>query len=206
MTTRPGWPRPEPRLSKADQRYIQIYEAAAKLFYEKGFAGTSLQDLAEAVGLQKASLYHYISSKDELLFGTVEYAHTALLAVLESVEVPGLTPLQKIEGILRQHAEFCAANTHITSVFYQDRAALSPEHAERVIAARDHYEKVVRHLIAEAQEEGEVSGDLDPKLATLAVLGVVNWIIQWYRPDSALTPQQVGETFSALALKILTVD
>lgn len=199
-----GWPRLQPHLTKADQRSTQIYEAAARLFYEKGFAGTTLQDLADAIGLHKASLYHYISSKDELLFATVDYAHSSLTGILATADVPGLTPLQKIQRILRAHAEFCAEHVHITAVFYKDGGALAPEHLQRVIDARNNYEQAVRHLIVEGQEAGEIRADLDSKLAVLAVFGVVNWIIQWYEPSSRLTPEEVGVQFSQLALRILT--
>ena len=197
------WPRRPPRPSKADDRYAHIYETAARLFYERGYARTSLQDLATAVGLQKGSLYHYIDSKEDLLFGITEYAHTFFLALVEGIDQDALTPLARLERTLQQHAQFAAEHFHVTAAFYNDRASLSPERQRRVVETRDAYEAKLRRLIRDGQAAGEFADDLDPRLAVFAVLGMINWINQWYRPDGPLSPAEIAETLATMSLRAL---
>lgn len=197
------WPRRRQVPNKSDERYEQIYETAARLFYEKGYASTSLQDLANAVGLQKGSLYHYISSKEDLLFGITEYAHNFFLDLVGTVDDPALTPLQNLERTLRTHAEFAAEHFHVTAAFYNDRQALSDERQQRVIETRDAYEAKLRQLIRQGQEQGEIAPDIDPRMALFGVLGMINWINQWYQPDGPLSPSEIGAAFATLSVRAL---
>lgn len=207
MTTVDGspsrWPRRRPAPSKTDERYDQIYETAARLFYEKGYASTSLQDLANAVGLQKGSLYHYISSKEDLLFGITEYAHSFFLELVEGTEDPDLSPLENLERTFRAHAEFAAEHFHVTAAFYNDRSALSLERQQRVVQTRDAYEGKLRQLVRDGQAAGEIAADLDPRMAVFGVLGMINWINQWYRPNGPTTPAQIADTFASLSARAL---
>ncbi|TQN42809.1 TetR family transcriptional regulator [Blastococcus colisei] len=197
------WPRRPPGPNRADERYAQIYETAARLFYEKGYSRTSLQDLANAVGLQKGSLYHYIDSKEDLLFGITEYAHNFFLQLLEGVDEENLSPLAKLERMLRLHAEFAAAHFHVTAAFYNDRSALSEERQERVVQTRDAYEARLRQLVRDGQAAGEVAADVDPRMAVFGVLGMINWINQWYRPEGRMSPQEIATVFATLSVRAL---
>jgi AcrR family transcriptional regulator len=207
MTLPPGelshWPRRPPTPSKADERYAQIYETAARLFYEKGYAGTSLQDLANAVGLQKGSLYHYIDSKEDLLFGITEYAHTFFLTLVDEIDQEELSPLARLERTLRRHAEFAAEHFHVTAAFYNDRASLSVERQQRVVETRDAYEAKLRQLVREGQSAGQFAADLDPRLAVFGVLGMINWINQWYRPDGPLSAGDIADVFATMCVRAL---
>jgi AcrR family transcriptional regulator len=207
MTTVEGapsrWPRRRQVPSKTDERYDQIYESAARLFYEKGYASTSLQDLANAVGLQKGSLYHYIDSKEDLLFGITEYAHTFFLELVDSIDDPQLSPLETLERTMKAHAEFAAEHFHVTAAFYNDRHALSEERQQRVIETRDAYEAKLRQLIRDGQAAGEIADDLDPRMAVFGVLGMINWINQWYRPGGAMTPSDIAATFATMSVRAL---
>ena len=197
------WPRRQAGPSKADERYNQIYESAARLFYEKGYASTSLQDLANAVGLQKGSLYHYIDSKEDLLFGITEYAHSFFVELLNGVEELELTPLEKIERMVRLHVEFAAEHFHVTAAFYNDRSALSKERQLRVVDTRDAYENKLRCLIKDGQDAGQIAKDLDPKIAAFGLLGMVNWINQWYKSEGALTPRELADAFTTMCIRAL---
>lgn len=207
MTTMDGlagqWPRRRSGPTKADKRSDQIYETAARLFYEKGYGSTSLQDLANEVGLQKGSLYHYIDSKQDLLFEISEYAHRFFLELLGDIDTPGLSPLEKIERTLRLHAEFAAERFHVTAAFYNDRSALSEDRQRRIIATRDAYEKKLRDLVSEGQERGEIAADLDPRMAVFGVLGMINWINHWYRPGGALSPKEIASSFASMSVRAL---
>jgi AcrR family transcriptional regulator len=201
-TARP-WPPRRTRPTKAEARYDQIYETAARLFHEKGYGSTSLQDLATAVGLQKGSLYHYIDSKEDLLYGITEYAHNFFIDLVRGVNEADRSPLEGIEATLRLHAEFAAEHFHVTAAFYRDRSALSADRQERIVATRDAYEKALRRLIREGQAAGQIAEDLDPKLAVLGILGMINWINQWYNPDGPLTPSDIADAFCKMCVRAL---
>jgi AcrR family transcriptional regulator len=197
------WPRRPLTPSKADERYAQIYETAARLFYEKGYARTSLQDLANAVGLQKGSLYHYIDSKEDLLFGITEYAHSFFLSLVEGIDQEELTPLGRLERTLRRHAEFAAEHFHVTAAFYNDRRSLSPERQQRVVDTRDAYEAKLRQLVRDGQAAGQIAPELDPRMAVFGVLGMVNWINHWYRPDGPQSAGEISDVFATLCVRAL---
>ena len=197
------WPRRSPTPSRSDVRYVQIYETAARLFYERGYARSSLQDLANAVGLQKGSLYHYIDSKEDLLFGITEYAHGFFLALVDGVDQDDLTPMARLKRTLQRHAQFAAEHFHVTAAFYNDRASLSLERQQRVVETRDAYEAKLRRLVRDGQAAGEFASDLDPRLAVFGILGMVNWIHQWYRPDGPLSPPDIAEVLATMCVRAL---
>lgn len=197
------WPRPKIRPRKAEVKNDQIFETAARLFYEKGYTATSLQDLAHAVGLQKGSLYYYIDSKKDLLFAITDYAHRFFVELTENAKDEGGTPLQTLERMLFQHARFAAEHFHVTAAFYNERSALSEEYQERIVATRDAYETSLRRLVRSGQDAGEFAADLDPRLAVFGVLGMINWIHQWYRPGGSLSPAEIAAALSRQAVRSL---
>lgn len=190
--------------SKGDRRHEQLYEAAGKLFYEKGYAGTSLQDLADAVGLQKGSLYHYIDSKEDLLFGIMQYSHQFFTELVVADGVATGSPTERLQELLHRHAKFAVENFHTQSVFYHERDRLSPERRQTVLAIRDEYEHLLRALVAEGQRAGEFIDDLDPKLAVFGMLGIINWINSWYRPGGSLSAEAIADAFSAMAVRSIS--
>ena len=199
------WPRQRTAQSKGDRRNEQIYEAAARLFYEKGYASTSLQDLADSVGLQKGSLYHYISSKEDLLFSITEHSHTFFMELVVNQALEG-TPSERLEELLYRHAKFAADHFLLTAVFYNERSALSPEHRSHVIATRDSYEALLRELIEAGQQAGEFAQDIDVKIGTLGILGMINWIHHWYHPDGSVDSEQIARMLARMAIRSLCHD
>lgn len=198
-----AWPRRKVGPSKADARYDQIYETAARLFYEKGYAATSLQDLANAVGLQKGSLYYYIDSKEDLLYGITDYAHTFFTDLVEQARDEGASPAEGLRRLLHRHAKFAAEHFHVTAAFYNERGALAPERQAVIVQTRDAYEASLRAYVKQGQEAGEFSAELDPKIAVFGILGMINWMYQWYRPGGGLTPQELADALSAQAVRSL---
>ncbi len=189
--------------TKGDERHDLIYETAARLFHENGYEATSLQDLATAVGLQKGSLYHYIDSKEDLLFGIVEYTHRFFLDVLEATVDPERSPIDEIHAIATAHALFATQNFHITSAFYNARSALSAERRRAVTRTRDDYEAKVCDLVRAGQARGEVALDVDAKLAARGLLGMLNSIQQRYRLSDDMTPEAVAVEYARLCVRAL---
>jgi AcrR family transcriptional regulator len=188
------------------RRRQEILEAAAGVFHEKGYKATSIQDIADAVGILKGSLYYYITSKEDLLFEILQDVHQQGLQNLERIdETPG-TPLQKIRAFVKVHVTHNAENLVKMAVFFHDFRSLSPERREIIVAERDLYDKHLRSLIAAAQREGAVCPDLDPKLTSIEILGMMNWIYHWYRPGGNLPVSALADSMADFVVAGIACD
>jgi AcrR family transcriptional regulator len=188
------------------RRRQEILEAAAGVFHEKGYKATSIQDIADAVGILKGSLYYYITSKEDLLFEILQDVHQQGLQNLERVDkVPG-SPLQKIRAFVTVHVTHNAENLVKMAVFFHDFRSLSPERREIIVAERDLYDQHLRALISEGQKDGSVCPDLDPKLTSIEILGMMNWIYHWYRPGGTLSVSALADSMADFVVAGLACD
>jgi AcrR family transcriptional regulator len=162
------------------ERREELTRTAARLFAERGYHGTSLADLADALGIQKASLYHHIAAKEDLLWEVAwsgaESFHRALDAVPE-----GVPTTEKIRLALAGHLGVVAGQLDAATVFTREWRALEGERRERFIAERRRYEGRIRDLFREGVERGELRTDLDVATAALLFLSAANWAYTWLR-------------------------
>ncbi len=175
-------------------KQAEIMQAAISLFQQKGYHATSMQDIADAVGLQKGSLYHYISGKEDLLVVIMHDAlgqYNARLAAVKGLDLP---VRQRLEMAVRHHLQGIAENLGMLTIFLRESYALRPEQQEQITRESDRYNRMFEELFAEGVASGEVRA-LDPKLATRTVLGACNWIYRWYRPDGRMTIGEMGDFF-----------
>jgi AcrR family transcriptional regulator len=180
------------------RRHIEVLEAAARVFHEKGYESTSIQDIAEAVGILKGSLYYYIRSKEDLLYEIIKAVHEDALANVRQVDLMEGEPLQKIRAFVVSHLVFNAENLTRMGVFFHDFRSLSGERRQHIVEARDMYDELVRRLIREGQEQQTICPEIDPKSATFAIMGSLNWIYQWYKPDGKLPARMIAQEFADL--------
>jgi TetR/AcrR family transcriptional regulator, cholesterol catabolism regulator len=161
-------------------RREELTRTAARLFAERGYHGTSLADLAEALGIQKASLYHHIDTKEDLLWEVARSGaaafHTALDAVPDSVPAT-----EKIRLALRAHLRVVAEQLDAATVFTREWRALEGERRASFVAERRRYEERIRDLFREGVERGELRTDLDVATAALLLLSAANWAYTWLR-------------------------
>ncbi len=190
------------RRDQAERRQ-EIIDAAAAIFHEKGYAATSIQDVAEAVDILKGSLYYYIKSKDDLLFSVIEEVHEGGLRNLEVGKAADGSALDRIRGFVTRHAAYNAANLVKMTVFFHDFRSLSDERRKEIVEERDLYDQYLRGVIAEGQEEGSIRSDVDPKLAAFWILGGMNWMYQWYRPDGPEPLGVIADAFADLSVNSL---
>jgi TetR/AcrR family transcriptional regulator, cholesterol catabolism regulator len=182
------------------KRREEIFDAAARIFHEKGYEATSIQDVADAVGILKGSLYYYITSKEDLLFQVIDEVHRESLEKLDALKQVEGDSLVRLRRFIESHVENNARNLVRIGVFFHDFRSLSPERRAQIVAERDLYDKALRSLIREGQVEGVVAEDVDPKLTAMAILGMMNWIYQWYRPDGSHSPERIAREFANLVL------
>lgn len=189
-----------------EQRWAELIEVATQVFYEKGYDGASLQDIADRLGMLKGSLYYYIQSKEDLLFDVVSTVHRDGLAVIRArADVEG-EPLQKLESVIVGHVEHTCRNLVPTAVFLHEISALPAGRREEVLGSEHAYQGVFRGLIEQAQKQGDVRADLDPRLAALSVLGSTNWVYRWFRPGGAFTPEQIGAELAEMSIRGIATE
>src|SRR3982751_998684 len=162
-------------------RRDDLTRVAARLFAEKGYHGTSTADLAEAMGVQKGSLYAHIESKADLLWEVAREGAEAFQAALDGVPDDGPI-VERIRAALRGHLRVVAEQLDIATVFVREWRYLEGERREIFVAERRRYEERFRALYREGRELGELRTDLDDATATLLALSAANWAYTWLRP------------------------
>jgi AcrR family transcriptional regulator len=182
----------------------QILESAAEIFRIKGYHAASMQDIANAVHLQKASLYHYFSGKQEILLALLDQALDMLFERVSAVLALELPANEKLCQAMRIYLGILEEHAALTSVLLLEHRSLDPEYHDRHIPRRDRFERLWRDLIQEGIQSG-IFRSTDPAMTARALLGVMNWTITWYRPDGNLSMEQISDRFSSLFLSGLQV-
>ena len=177
----------------------RILEEAAKLFTEKGYEATSVQDLAQALGLSKAALYHHFGSKEEILYEISLLALKGLVAAGEkALEVAD--PKAALLRFMEAHARYFEENRPFFVAMLQGLQSLSPEHREATVRLRDRHEENLRAILRRGVEQG-VFREVDVALAGRAVLSMLNWMIRWFRPDGPMRAEEVARAYHDLILR-----
>jgi len=173
---------------------VEILKAAAKAFRKLGYHGATVEEIAAALQMKKGNLYYYFRNKEEILFACHQYSLDRLLAILDEIERSGVSPEQKLRGLIGAFVHTILNELHGTALGL-DLEALSPAHLRTVIARRDRFDKGMREVL----KEGIRSGTFvyaDAKLLSFAILGAVNWIPRWYSPNGPSTSEEIAERFA----------
>lgn len=177
----------------------QILEVAAQIIRQKGFHATSMQDIADAVNLQKASLYHHVSSKQEILLALLDQALDMLTERLQIVMESDLPADEKLHLAIDTFLEALNEHRDLVSVLLLEHRSLDVEFHTRHIVRRDRFERLWRDLIQEGMDSGKFHVS-DPALTARALLGVMNWTVTWYRPTGPLAMESISNHLSTLFL------
>ncbi len=186
-----------PSSADTQHRLREICRTAARVFYEKGYTGASMQDIAEAVGLTKAGLYHHVGSKDRLLFEIMNYGMDILKeTVLEQV-ASIRDPREKLRQTIAGHIHLIvrARDLEITVILHENRS-LRGSLRERIDARKREYIHFLENLISEVQQLSGREPLISPKLAAFALLGMINWLYQWYRSEGPIPENQLAQVYS----------
>ncbi|MCP3936029.1 MAG: TetR/AcrR family transcriptional regulator [Actinomycetia bacterium] len=178
----------------------RIRDEAAALFREKGFNGTSMSDLAKAVGITKSSLYHHFPSKQALLAEIVELTVNRVSPLVQQVADSDRPVDERLGNAVAIHTVAAIHDQDAVACFTEEGRYLSPEFMAPHIVERDRYELIFRQMF----EEGMTSGAFVPQdadLAVKAILGMCNSVVRWYRPGGTHTPEQIAEDFARFAVR-----
>ena len=178
----------------------QIIEVASLLFQERGYHATSIQDIAERLGVTKAALYYYIKNKELTLYEIHNKAMQTIETRMQEVLKRNEGPKEKLAAIIFMHIQALVDESPIITVFFNERNHLLPEHLEVINKRRRQYEENTAKVIYEGIEAGVFKKDIDAMLATYAVIGMCNWLYQWYNPAGRLKPQEIAGLYSKIVL------
>ena len=173
-----------------------VLAAAVRLFNEHGYDATSMFDVAESLGISKSALYHHVSSKEQLLEMAVDRALDGLFEAAEEVRATDAAATVRLERLIRRSVLVLADRLAFVTLLLRVRGNTEVElHA---VARRREFDRLVTDLVKQAQAEGGVRSDVDPATAARLLFGMVNSLIEWYRPDRG-APESIATTVTALA-------
>jgi AcrR family transcriptional regulator len=178
------------------QKLREICRIAARVFYEKGYDGASMQDIAEAVELTKAGLYHHVGSKDRLLFEIMNYGMDILDETVLAHVKDIADPREKLRQIIIGHIDLIvrARDLEITVILHENRS-LKGALRKKINARKRKYIDYLEGLIEQAQERAGVPPPISPRLAAFALLGMINWLYQWFRPEGPTRQNELAEAY-----------
>ena len=186
---------------KREARIERIHDAAAALFAERGYHATRMQDVADAVDMQKGSLYYYFASKEDLLVSLVEGRVGAALDVLRAIVSDGNPVEQRVRSAIAGHLTVFQQRADVYTIFNSEKLhSISEDTAVKVDELGREYERLWADLLAEGVTSGVFRADLDVAVTVKAVLGMCNMTLSWFRPAGRLTIEQVADRFSDLVL------
>jgi AcrR family transcriptional regulator len=194
------------RNSRVLRRESEIIDAAARVFAERGYHGTSTQAIADVLGMRQASLYYYFPSKEAALEIVCLRGTDGFVEAAEAVvERPG-TPMQKLAGLIAAHLAPIETRPDYTKVFINERRYLPAASRQRLRRKTRRVERCFEHVILAGIAEGSMRRDTDARLAMLAVLGMCNAVINWPEADRARDMRQVAAGFASLVASGLAAE
>ena len=187
-----------PREATADPRQ-EILRTAARLFQEQGYDGTSMNDVAAALKLSKGGLYHHFQSKDEILFDLMSHAmditEERVLNPVRAIQ----DPEERLRALIRRHiAVVLSERDREITVMLHENHPLSPALRKGINARKKDYVHFLENLIADVQRARGSKGTVTPRAAAFALLGMINWIYQWYRPEGRLQEQNLVQQYTEI--------
>ena len=187
-----------PREAIAEPRQ-EILRTAARLFQQQGYDATSMNDVAAALKLSKGGLYHHFQSKDEILFNLMNHA---MDITEESVLKPVMAipdPEQRLRALIRRHiAVVLSEREREITVMLHENHPLPPALRKRINARKKDYVHFLENLVAEVGRARGAKGSVTPRAAAFALLGMLNWIYQWYRPEGTLQEESLAQQYTEI--------
>jgi TetR/AcrR family transcriptional regulator, cholesterol catabolism regulator len=175
----------------------EICRTAARVFYDKGYDGASMKDIAEAVGLTKAGLYHHVGSKDRLLFEIMNHGMDILDETVVSRVRQIVEPRERLRQTIVGHIDLVVRtrDLEVTVILHENRS-LKGELRARINARKRAYIHFLEETISQVQAENRLAPLISPRLAAFSLLGMINWLYQWYRPDGPVKQDELATAYT----------
>src|SRR4029079_8475076 len=182
-----------------NERLAEIYRTAAQIILRKGYDATSINDIANALGMTKAGLYHYINGKKELLFDIMNFG---LDELDEEVAAPAGEiddPEARLRFIIASHAKLVTRGQGAITILVDEITALTPAQNRIITRRKRDYFNRLRELLRTLKEQGKLQ-DVDITAATFSLLGMISWLSRWFRHDGKMSQEQVADQITKIAL------
>lgn len=181
--------------AKRHRRDREVLAAATTVFYRRGYADATVQDVADAVGMLKGSLYYYIKSKEELLYRLATEVHDGVDALMSEVmALEGLSSLERIQDFIRRQVTYNVENLEAIAVYHHDTHHLSKPLRKEIVERFRRHEQVLLSLIEQAQREGDVDPELNARIVSQSIFANVIWMYRWYRPSAGVSAATLSDT------------
>ncbi len=168
-----------------------LLRVAVEVFNERGYDGTSMEDLAARLGITKSSIYHHVAGKSELLRLAVDRALDALFAVLAEPAATAGPAIDRLEHVVRRSVEVLAAELPFVTLLLRVRGNTAVE--RDALTRRREFDRIVSDLMARAEAAGDIRPDVDPALTSRLLFGLVNSLTEWFRPDGELAVADLAD-------------
>lgn len=178
----------------------RIFATAAMLFRTKGYAQSTTRELAAMLGLKKASLYHYVASKEDLLYG-ISMDSLQQIDANVAAAVEAASPHDRFRELIRAHVISALGDRDQHAVMLSELGSLSDPRRQEVIKARDAYERRIRGVIQAELAERRLRTDIDAKYLALSLLNLLNWTIFWYQPGGSLEPEKLADILATIFIE-----
>jgi AcrR family transcriptional regulator len=191
--------KPQKKSPPNNERLAEVYRTAAQIILRKGYDATSVNDIANALGMTKAGLYHYISGKKELLFDIMSFGLDELRdeCVIPAHSITDAS--ERLHFIITRHAQLVTRGQGAITILVDEITALSPAQNRKITARKRDYFDKLRATLNQLKSEGKLQ-DVDITTATFSILGTINWLSRWVRSDGPLTPDQIAEEIVKIVL------
>lgn len=180
-------------------RIQKITDTAAELFHRKGYRSTTLDDVSKKLGITKAALYHYVSSKEKLLSRIYIQALENIFRNTDKIAGKDLPPDERLRLIIQNHIKgIIIQSISMFSVFFTEENQLPAKEFRKIRREKRKYTRIVEEIIEEGISQG-LFRKSDPKLQAFAIIGMCNWVYKWYKPGPySYTPEQIADYFTSL--------
>ncbi len=177
----------------------EILRTAARLFQQQGYDATSMNDVAAALKLSKGGLYHHFQSKDEILFNLMDHAMNITQDRVVNAVKEIADPEERLRTLIRLHiGVVLSATDREISVMLHENHPLPPALRKRINGRKKDYVHFVENLIAEVQRTRQSKGNITPRAAAFALLGMINWIYQWHKPEGPLQAENLAKQYTEI--------
>jgi len=181
-------------------RRDELIEVAARIFAAQGYGNTSIQEIADEVGLLKGSLYHYIATKEDLLFEVIRSTMITWQDLVKSARNSDAPTLDRLRFYIHNNIEGSLNVRERTAVFTHDFQALSPKRQKIILELRQDHDDLLRDLIQKAKDEGVIGPGVNVKLTALAILTMSGSLYRWYNPEGELSASMIAAALTEFVM------
>ena len=175
-----------PRRGRPGYDLESLLAVAVTVFNERGYDGTSMEDLSRRLGISKSSIYYHVESKEHLLQLALDRALDGLFSVADEVSHSNERAIERLEKLVRASVYVLADRLPYVTLLLRARGNTGTE--RRALSRRRQFDQIVADLVKEAESDGDIRPDVDPAITARLLFGMVNSLVEWYRPDHASRP------------------